>query len=179
MNLEAEVLTMLERETERRARLRAKGRPRLVATRQPLEIVYPPAAESDFRNFTTKYSLSLPDDLCSWLSFHNGACLGRGLCYGVNTADPRIDAQRLYSFFTEWPRHRWIPVGDDGCGNYYVQVIRTAPPHPIAFIDTIQDPNKVAYCVASGVWQFLWFSLTEAETAASRTFPQGYTFSFW
>lgn len=178
MSLQAGVMTMIERAVEQSAKLRTKNGPPKIP-RPLLEIAYPPATESDLRSFSKKYGFSLPDDLCSWLLCHNGGCLGQGRCYGVNPVDLRLSVEEIYSDYREWPRLRWIPVGDDSCGNYYVQVIRSAPPHPIAFIDTMQDPNKVAYCVASGVWQFLWFSLTGSEATAALAATQTYTPSFW
>lgn len=179
MNFQSEVLKMVDREIERRAMMRPKIPLSWKLTGPLLQTAYPPAVDRDLRDFETQYRFSLPDDLCAWLKCHNGACIGRGCCFAVNAVDPRLSIDWIYANNPDWLRLRWFPVGNDSCGNFYVQVIKDAPPHPVVFIDTIHDPNEICYCVASGVWPFLWFSLTESEFVASRPESQPTRPQFW
>jgi hypothetical protein len=63
----------------------------------------------------------------------------------------------ILKIFPNWIGKGWIPVGGDGCGNYYVLATRPedGPGRPVFFIEIIDDPVSPCYVVASSLFNFL------------------------
>jgi hypothetical protein len=61
----------------------------------------------------------------------------------------------------EFKANSWLPLGTDGCGDYYVLALASEPDplRPVYFIDPYQDGgySRPTYAVASELWLFLRF----------------------
>jgi hypothetical protein len=115
--------------------------------------------------FTERTGLPIPPELRAWLLFTNGPCIGPGGIYGIRPKRNHLDIEGHYEYLPEFKENRWIPIGSDGCGDYYV--IALAPHHqsldPVYFIDLHLDGcfAKPTYVVASGFLRFLRFLFRE------------------
>jgi hypothetical protein len=69
--------------------------------------------------------------------------------------------EAVYEYLPEFKRNNWLPLGTDGCGDYYVLALSSEqePLRPVYFIDPYQDGGYEVptYAVASGLWLFLRF----------------------
>jgi hypothetical protein len=74
----------------------------------------------------------------------NSELLERGTVFS------RSEAQRRLGFFPSWAARGWLPVGDDGCGNYYVVL----PEGCVVFVDSATTDSP-AYVVASKLERFI------------------------
>ena len=80
------------------------------------------APEDDLAVLSDRLGRSLPPVLRSWLSICRGAAIGPGGVFGQRPDRPYLDMVRIRDLFPEWRSLCWLPVADDGCGNYYVMV---------------------------------------------------------
>jgi hypothetical protein len=123
--------------------------------RRPLGTTLPTAAsDAEIDALARRTRVSIPSAVREWLAFTNGPKIGPGGVYGLN------DFEKTYGFLPEFRDHRWLPLGTDGCGDYYVLALESEdhPLQPVYFIDPIPDGYEIpAYAVASIFWQFLWF----------------------
>jgi SMI1 / KNR4 family (SUKH-1) len=125
-------------------------------------------SDADIDLFTEKTGLPVPTELRAWLLFTNGPCIGPGGIYGIRPKRNHLDIECTYEHLPEFKENRWIPIGSDGCGDYYV--IALAPHHqsvesvePVYFID-LHLKNcfaKPTYVAASGFMRFLRFLFRE------------------
>ncbi len=71
--------------------------------------------------------------------------------------------EQEYQWFPEWKEKGWIKVADDGCGDPYVldTAITVGDTHPVYFIDHETYEGEADYVVASGLWIFLRFLLSD------------------
>jgi hypothetical protein len=124
--------------------------------------------------FCSRNRLSLPDDLQDWLSRCLGYCLLSGKSLRCLSAErPMFDIEVLFES-TPWRAKQWIPVGDDGCGDYYVVPCGSdgAGMYPVWFVDQ-SDYDSAAYVVASNVGRFVEFMLLDAIEFATGD-PSGH-----
>jgi hypothetical protein len=63
----------------------------------------------------------------------------------------------LAYWIDQYPQQGWLPVAGDGCGNLYVLVARGYLVGSVGFIETMVDPDRIDYLVASDLWRFLRF----------------------
>ncbi|HKD29146.1 MAG TPA: SMI1/KNR4 family protein [Xanthobacteraceae bacterium] len=122
-----------------------------------------PATLDDIRKFETENEMSLSRDVVEWLMTENGIQGGpSALLNGVSGREVRATKGALTSN-PEWNSMNWFPLGEDGCGNCYVSypIDRLPDRRPVCFVDTADDPLRIAYVVASSVWHFLYFILNE------------------
>lgn len=131
------------------------------------------ADDSLFAEFRARTGLELPDEMVAILRDFNGVRIGAAGLYGVCPDQEFTDIEATYKLFPGWKDCCWIPVGGDGCGNYYV-LLGNAPGRPVGFIDTLEDPNAIAYLVASGYWVFIEFYLGEASGEELWPFDRDY-----
>ncbi len=73
-------------------------------------------------------NLDLPDELRIWLGLCNGIGgfkksipVAFGVVYGTDP-NPRLGLNMFFTPGDSWERNGWIPIADDGCGNYYALV---------------------------------------------------------
>ena len=113
--------------------------------------------------FSKRNGIVLPDDFVEWVKLCNGPPIWpAGLC-GISTKDPNLDVEEVYRIFPDWRQKGWLPVGDDGAGNYYIIPTRGehGPGYPVLFIEADHDYSP-GYIVASDLAHFLDF-LLEAQ----------------
>jgi len=121
------------------------------------------ATEAQLSAFLQRTGMQLPPELSSWLSISNGPCVGQGQLFGLETRREWRDIYHILALFPEWKEKKWIPVADDGCGNYYVVPTNGdfGPGFPIVFVDLGESFDSPAYIVASGVLKFIQFYLED------------------
>ena len=114
-----------------------------------------PATEDQIRSAETVFGTEFPAQWREFLQYLNGPCIGPGGVLGVDAERSALDFGRVLDSYPTWRTKRWIPVGGDGCGNYYVLIVCEDGTAPVGFVDTISSPDEIAYVVASDLWHFL------------------------
>jgi hypothetical protein len=132
--------------------------------RRPADPPLPPgASDTQIERLASLLGFAVPSTLADWLATCNGPRRTSQVLFGFETPSPFLDLAHKLELFPTWRPRRWVPVAGDGCGNYYV--LDASREHLAAdgvfFIETIHDPNSLAYIVASDVWHFLRFLLEE------------------
>jgi len=115
--------------------------------------------------------ISIPPSLKEWWQHCNGFSFTYGNAYGVNTEDPGGDIRGIYRLdgLDAWRQRNWIPVADDGCGNYYLLVRdEIADLFPVCFVEMLEDPFSLHYAASSGIHHFLWGFVS---TSVGRDWP--------
>lgn len=127
----------------------------------PGETLPPGQSDSEIDGFTERTGLPVPAELREWLRFSNGPCIGPGGIFGIRPRSKHFDMEAVYEFLPEFKEKNWLPLGTDGCGNYYVLDLASEPEslRPVYFVDAYQDRgySRPTYAVASGLWLFLRF----------------------
>jgi len=121
---------------------------------------FPPGAtEQQLRTFSKRTGIQLPSGLAEWLRITNGAT---GF-YGIEPVDQRRNVEQIWSVRPAWRNRAWLPVADDGFGNYYVQLCHydRGAVQPVCFVEGIGDDNT-EYVVASGTLRFALFYLEDS-----------------
>ncbi|REK10795.1 MAG: SMI1/KNR4 family protein [Planctomycetota bacterium] len=123
-----------------------------------------PLSEAEIDAFEGRMGFPVPDDLREWLGSVNGAFVGTVVSFGVRTSEPFLDMESILNIFTSWREKKWLPVGNDGCGNYYVMITQGeyGEGFPIVFVEAVVDHQTPRYIVASDLGHFLIF-LAEDE----------------
>lgn len=126
----------------------------------PGELLPPGLSDAEIDGFTQRTGLPIPPELREWLHFTNGPCIGPGGLYGIRPRELR-DMEGVFEFLPEFKVNRWLPLGTDGCGNYYVLALASESTRirPVYFIDASQEKGykTPTYAVASELWLFLRF----------------------
>lgn len=138
----------------------------------------PPSTEAAFERFAARTSVAIPPPLQSWLLRVNGAAIGEGYTYGIE-CDPENEIECLWSLRPEWAEKGWIPIANDGCGNYYLVATRNefGPGYPVFFVDTITDPNVSDYLCASSISLFFFLLLEQILEETDWPFDKDFTLS--
>jgi hypothetical protein len=126
-----------------------------IVPREPGAPLAPGASDDEIDGFLRRTGLEIPPEVRGWLRFTDGPRIGPGGIYGLR------DFEHVYAFLPEFRDNRWLPLGTDGCGDYYVLALDSPdhPLQPVYFIDPYQEGGYGApsYAVASGFWRFLRF----------------------
>lgn len=110
----------------------------------------------------------IPRELAAWLERCNGIVAGPGVLYGARATDPDLDIATARRAWPEWEARDWIPVASDGSGNSFVLFASTdSEDSAVYFVDCSDDPDRLAYVVASSLATFLRF-LLEREMGEAR-----------
>jgi hypothetical protein len=129
------------------------------APRAPEDSIPQGVSDDTLRRFEERVGMPVPQTLRDWLRLANGARIGPGGLFGIDTRKS-LDIENYLREYPEWRENRWLPVAGDGTGNYYVLVVgRDDGCSPVFFVDTHEDPAEPAYIVGSDLWQFLRFLL--------------------
>lgn len=97
--------------------------------------------------------LKLPWAFRNWLLLCRGASVRTGTIFGVGNDDSSRDIISVLTLFPEWRTLGWIPLADDGFGNYYVA--DTSVEGAVGFVEVIDDVDVIKYYAASDVEIFL------------------------
>lgn len=125
------------------------------------EIQPMPANDSDIEELAAEIPQSFPKELRQWLMICNSTLHVPGSLFGIKPEKDWLDISRKITLYPEWKKLGWTPIGDDGCGNVYVLVNDENGLRPIVFIEMIEGSNQLTYTVASELFKFLFFMLTE------------------
>jgi cell wall assembly regulator SMI1 len=111
---------------------------------------------------------AIPVTLRRWLEVCNGLVAGPGGLYGA-TDGTHLDIAHVQGLWPSWRVSGWLPVAGDGNGNAYL--MGASPLHgaldAVYFVDCSDDPDAIAYVVASSLPKFLTF-LLERELGERR-----------
>ncbi|MCA0331662.1 MAG: SMI1/KNR4 family protein [Actinobacteria bacterium] len=136
------------------------------------------ASDQEVRDLERRLGKPLPGELAAWLRACNGVVAGPVVLYGARPLDADLDINEVRCCWSAWQERGWIPVAGDGTGNSYV--IRAATDEdvsPVFFIDCSEDPDRLAYVVASSLSRFLRFVLMEELNREGWPFSVGYVTS--
>jgi cell wall assembly regulator SMI1 len=97
----------------------------------------------------------LPETLKQWLTVTNAPCVGTGGFIGISPKRKSLDIYSIYENYPNWKSHQWIPMANDGSGNFYVAVIDKSEVEAIGFIDTMENLTHLAFVVASDIIIFI------------------------
>lgn len=124
------------------------------APEQPAPGGADPAEISELSN---ELGIALPAELVAWLEVCRGEAIGPGGVFGVRPDRDDCDIAGRLAGQPEWRRRGWLPVAGDGCGNSYVLLTTGPLTGFVGLVDTVADPDGLAYVVASDLWRFLRF----------------------
>jgi SMI1 / KNR4 family (SUKH-1) len=97
------------------------------------------ASTKDLLDLSARLGQGLPEVLASLLRICNGASIGPGGFFGQRPDSHALDMPSVIALFPEWSEMGWLPVGGDGCGNYFVLTTEGS----VGFVDTISDPGAI------------------------------------
>lgn len=99
-----------------------------------------------------------------WLSVANGADLSSAdywlsHCTGLTRYPTRLpDARWHLARYPEWRSRGWIPIADDGCGDYFLlgQPFQGGPSDAVMFWDQATPAEAgIDYVISSDLWTFI------------------------
>jgi cell wall assembly regulator SMI1 len=137
---------------------------RKIASIRSESFFLPKTTEQDIRKYEKEHGIAFPQELCEWLYFCNGTSLVDGNFLGINRNDePYLEIIEGYAYKQFWKEKGWIPIGEDGCGDFYVLDTknRIKEFHPVYFVDQA-DYFTPDYVVASSLLSFLKFKITDS-----------------
>ena len=113
---------------------------------------------ADLDGFGRDIVIPVPDELLAWLQLASGPCVPSRL-FGLPM---RRDIASAFDY-PSWKQKKWVPVGTDGCGNYYLLATQQefGKGFPIIFVDTMESSGAPSYLVASDIGHFLVFFLED------------------
>ena len=112
------------------------------------------ADDAEIADLARRLGQPLPPALVAWLRLCRGDVIGPGGIFGARPDQPFIDMKHRRSYHREFFDRGWLPVAGDGCGNDYVLITHGPLAGKVAFIETITDPDRIDYLVASDLWHF-------------------------
>ena len=153
----------------------------LLARRAATEGVTPvPGAEArEVSAFATRLQRPLPPQLFAWLQHCNGAQIGPTGLYGIPPSTLHLYIETPLASYPEWHHAGWLPLSDDGDGTYYVVSCdpELGATYPVFAVDTHEDPHSAAYVVASDLFHFLEFYLTDSDEPTADAWAERWPFS--
>lgn len=120
---------------------------------------YPDGATSQLLDdFESRTGVKLPSDVREWLTLSNGAA---GF-FGIRPDDEDRDIEGIWRWHPVWRSRKWIPVGRDLNGNFFVRVEgnTTDRPNAVYFVEGIGD-DCLQYAVASDAMHYAEFAIEE------------------
>ncbi len=131
-------------------------------------------SDSTIRDFQERTGLVLPLELSSWLKIANGLFVGSQATFGIHTELNFLDIQYYLALFPNWVKFRWIPIGTDGSGNYYLMPTAKefGDGFPVMFVEATKAVDSPAYILASSLSYFLEFLLREELGASNWPFDR-------
>jgi cell wall assembly regulator SMI1 len=123
----------------------------------------PGIGKDEIDAFEHRTAIVVPASLREWLAITNGPTASDWL-FGIRPKRQSLDVEVILRIYPGWQKMGWIPVANDGCGDYYVLATapKDSPGHPVFFIENHEDIEKPKYVVASDLWHFLRFFLEDA-----------------
>jgi cell wall assembly regulator SMI1 len=113
-------------------------------------------SEEDINAFSERTGITVPEDLRLWWRWVYDCSLSHVGFFNIRSSK-NLDVEGLFGLFPLWKDRAWIPLANDGCGNFYLLAARNdfGIGHPVFFVDSASDPNLPAYIVASDMDHFL------------------------
>ena len=125
---------------------------------------------TDLRMFQRRTGIEVPWDLAAWLQVTNGPLLGTQVGLGINTGNNFTDIEYTYTLYPEWLAIGWIPIVNDGCGNYYIVPTRNefGEGFPVFFVDLGASESTVPAYIAASTVRHFFESFLETELLQSQ-----------
>jgi hypothetical protein len=129
--------------------------------RPPEEGIPEGITDAELNSFEERTGIALPEDVREWLKVANGPCVGPGGLFGLGEIHKHFNIYSFLEMYPCWKKKKWIPIGGDGCGNYYVVATQReyGEGFPVLFVDTLVSPELPSYIAASDIGHFLIFLL--------------------
>ncbi len=118
-------------------------------------------SDQELTTFENRTGIQLLNVFRDWLKTTNGPFIGPGGMVGIDTPRSIQNIEVTYERHPSWRANRWIPVANDGFGNFYVLLREDSGLEPVAFVDCNIDPDQISYVAASNLWTFLRFYFTK------------------
>ncbi len=128
------------------------------------------AIEEDLQAFMDRTKLILPPEIRAWYRIANGLGVGSSSFFEIKSRirnrirqnHAASEVEYIYSFLPEFRESGWLPIGDDGCGSYYIIPLRGdfGQGFPVVFLDH-EDEYNPTYIVASDLEHFVKFLIEE------------------
>ena len=134
------------------------------------------ATEAELAALERRVGFQLPADLRKWLALVSGVSTAAGCFLGASLEPIHLSIADAWFQNPEFRCRGWLPIGDDGCGNFYVLDLsdRGAIGAPVYFVDAGTDWRSQTYVMASSIWPFLHGTLrrdSEGEGDFSVRWP--------
>lgn len=157
------------------------GRDWRVVTRLLEMVALPPeatqpkgAGRAELQSLEERIGRELPLSLKESLAVINGSSAGGGL-FGGDGNPEHLRISYCLDIFPVWRDKNWVPVAGDGCGNYYVLLPETVLGFsPIAFVEVGEGSDDVSYVVASDMYHFMCFYLSNEIDCSGWPFDCDY-----
>ena len=104
------------------------------AVRAPEEVLVG-ASPGQLARLQERLGRKLPEELGALLTICNGAAIGPGGILGERPDRTSLDIPSVLELFPQWAALGWLPVTDDGCGDYWVLL----HDGQVGFVDTMSD----------------------------------------
>jgi hypothetical protein len=117
------------------------------------------ASDTELADLAARLGVALPQVLTAWLRICKGAAIGPGGLFGARPDQAFLDMAERLALHPQWRAVGWLPIAGDSCGNDDVLITTGPQAGFVAFIETVADPDRTAYLVASDLWRFLVFLL--------------------
>lgn len=125
-------------------------------------------SKAEIIKLSQKIDITLPKDFSSVLEITNAPYINGQVLLGVSSEDHR-SLEAVYQMYPKWKYWGWLPIANDGCGNYYIIPTKNdfGEGYPVIFIESTINSETPGYIVASNVAIFIEF-LIERELKMSR-----------
>ncbi|MBA4020490.1 MAG: hypothetical protein C0483_25295 [Pirellula sp.] len=120
-----------------------------------------PATVDEINQYQERTGIRLPPDVQEWLMISNGPIAGPCLFCGISDSLHTFDKE--YEVCPKWRERGWIPILNDGCGNFWVVASQGefGAGYPVVFINSVEDDDVPCYLAASSLGHFLEFVLED------------------
>lgn len=112
-------------------------------------------SESDIFSLEERLGMKLPPQFRDWLTVTNAPCVGSGGFVGHCNSRKALDIESIYINYPEWKQKGWIPVVNDGSGNFYVLLGCGSQTDIVAYVDVAESPSELAFVAASSLIKFI------------------------
>jgi cell wall assembly regulator SMI1 len=123
----------------------------------------PGASEDAIRAAQDKLKVVFPPSFTRFLRLWNGGEFGSDALYGIPPITPHhldITWYREEILDARDCPKSWIPIANDGCGNYFViatEIPTVGAECAIGFVDYSVSPTNITNYIATNYWAFLEF----------------------
>lgn len=131
------------------------------------------ATPEQMGRLTDILGFSLSSELEDWLSTCNGTPGGPGGLFGIETGRQNLEISTYLDLFPAWRHRRWVPIGGDGTGSYFV-LSAGADRGCVGFVEPSLDELEIQYWMATSLRTFLRELLLDEISETGWPFEREY-----